>query len=87
MYCLKGNVTFVSQPGETISVYGIDGKSKFSSVGLKYPLNDVSLKFGEKESTSNESISKVVNLKVKQGKGLIVRELNVIKKNDFLFNN
>ncbi|OGU52935.1 MAG: thiamine diphosphokinase, partial [Ignavibacteria bacterium GWC2_36_12] len=49
----KGDVVLKTFPGEIISLYGFDRKTKITSTGLKYPLKKSTLPFGEKESTSN----------------------------------
>jgi len=80
----KGNVKLKSFKGETISLYGFDKKTKIQSRGLKYPLKDVALPFGEKESTSNVATRRDVELKIRNGVIFIIRDLNVmIKQNLF----
>jgi thiamine pyrophosphokinase len=76
------NIKIESYPGETISIYGIDPKTKISSRGLKYPLKKVSLAFGKKESTSNVSTSKVVELKISSGIIFVIRDINEMIKHD-----
>jgi thiamine pyrophosphokinase len=78
----KGNVKLTAFKGETISLYGFDKKTKIQSNGLKYPLKDVALPFGERESTSNVATKSVVELKIKNGVIFIIRDLNVMIKND-----
>ncbi len=53
----SGKIKLKTVKGETISLYGFNKETKIKSKGLKYPLNNVSLPFGEKESTSNQAIS------------------------------
>ena len=65
-----------SFPGETISIYGIDSITKITSKGLKYPLKNVVLQFGEKESTSNVSTSEEVELKISNGIIFVIRDIN-----------
>ncbi len=86
MYSVKGKVDFDSHPSELISLYGIDASTTFTSKGLKYSLTNTSLKFGVRESTSNVSKGSKVTLDVRKGRGLIVRELKMIKKHGLLFN-
>ena len=85
MKVIRGKVSFDTVPGEIISLYGIDSKTKFTSTGLKYPLKNVSLPFGKKESTSNVALSNKVEIKINYGQALIVRDFGVIKSNDFIF--
>lgn len=77
---VKGNVKLKSSVGETISLYGVDKKTKFTSSGLKYQLKNISLPFGEKESTSNVSTKTIVELKIKNGTGFVIRDLNIMIK-------
>jgi len=82
-----GNVQLKTQKSEIISLYGFDKKTKITSKGLKYPLKNISLPFGEKESTSNVSTSNSIQLKIKNGIIFIIRDFNFIKKYDlFQFN-
>ncbi len=68
--------------GETISLYGFDRKTKITSQGLKYPLKDVSLPFGERESTSNIATSNSLRLSITNGVIFIIRDFNTMKKHD-----
>ncbi|RPI70937.1 MAG: thiamine diphosphokinase, partial [Ignavibacteriales bacterium] len=66
---------------EIISIYGLDKKTRITSKGLKYPLNNVILPFGEKESTSNVAIDSIVSLKISGGIVFVVRKFNTAKSN------
>jgi len=68
--------------GETISLYGIDRKTKITSQGLKYPLKNISLPFGEKESTSNIATSNLLRLTISNGVIFVIRDFNTMKKHD-----
>jgi thiamine pyrophosphokinase len=82
-----GDVRLKTQKGEIISLYGFDKKTKITSKGLKYPLKNISLLFGEKESTSNVSTSNSIQLKIRNGIIFIIRDFNSIKQYDlFQFN-
>ena len=78
----SGDVELKTVPGETISVYGIDSKTKITSSGLKYPLKNISLPFGKKESTSNVAEKEIVQLKIKGGIIFVIRDFNTLKKNN-----
>ncbi|RPH72503.1 thiamine diphosphokinase [bacterium] len=78
----KGNVELTTFPGEIISLYGFDTDTKITSEGLKYPLNNSALPFGKRESTSNVALSNKVKLKIKNGIIFIIRDFNVMKKNN-----
>ena len=76
----RGEISFSSIPGETISVYGFDEKTKITSSGLKYPLRNIALPFGRKESTSNVAKGNNVNLKIKNGIVFVIRDFETMKK-------
>jgi len=78
----KGNVKLKTHPGETISLYGFDKKTKITSSGLKYSLKQTALPFGEKESTSNVAIGKEVALIIKNGIVFVIRDVNLMMKYD-----
>ncbi|MFZ1290614.1 MAG: thiamine diphosphokinase [Melioribacteraceae bacterium] len=80
----SGNVNLKTKKGETISLYGIDNATKISSNGLKYKLNNISLPFGERESTSNLAVSENVNLKINGGIILIIRDFKTLVKHDLI---
>lgn len=80
----SGKTFLKTDHGEIISIYGFDGKTKFISSGLKYPLNNISLKFGEREGTSNEALGSEVMLQIKGGKALIIRDLKLSVKHGLL---
>ncbi|MCH9029791.1 MAG: hypothetical protein IH819_09315 [Bacteroidetes bacterium] len=67
---------------DDISLYGFDKKTKITSKGLKYSLKNISLPFGEKDSTSNISTSNSIQLKIRNGIIFIIRDFNFIKKYD-----
>ncbi len=77
-------VILKSKSGETISLYGFDAKTKITSAGLKYPLCNSVLPFGQRESTSNVSLSNEVKLVVKGGIVFIIRDFNFISKYDLI---
>ncbi len=79
-----GKVEIDVQKNETVSLYGLNSKTKIISGGLKYPLNNIALPFGEKESTSNIAVSDKLKLNIKGGKIFVVRDYKVMKKNGFI---
>lgn len=79
---LSGLTILDSVPGELISLYGFNRKTKITTKGLKYPLNKTSLPFGERESTSNVSALYSVSIKVEGGKIFLIRDFNFMKKHD-----
>lgn len=79
----KGKVKLDTTPGETISIYGIDTKTKITTSGLKYPLKNEPLPFGIRESTSNIAKEENVELEIKGGYAFVIREFSVLKSNGY----
>ena len=77
-----GDIELKTYPGETISIYGFDKKTKISSRGLKYELKNESLPFGEKESTSNVAMKNEIGLKISNGVVFVIRDVNFMIKHD-----
>ena len=71
-------------PKEIISIYGFDDKTKVTSKGLKYPLKNIALPFGKKESTSNVAMGDEIELKIKNGIMFLIRDFNILKRNDLI---
>ncbi len=84
LFPYKGSVELKTIPGETISIYGFDSKTKITSQGLKYKLNNIPLPFGEKESTSNVALSDKIKLEIKGGIIFLIRDFNLVRKNNLL---
>jgi len=78
----NGKLKLKTSPGEIISLYGFDRKTKITSKGLKYPLKNISLPFGEKESTSNIATSDSLQLTISKGIIFVIRDFNKMKKYD-----
>jgi thiamine pyrophosphokinase len=76
----SGIVKLRTFTGEIISLYGFDEKTRIKSSGLKYPLNNISLPFGKKESTSNEALTDEIHLEVKGGIIFIIRDFNAMRR-------
>jgi thiamine pyrophosphokinase len=81
LIALTGMNKLKTSPGETISIYGIDDKTRISSTGLKYPLRNTALPFGQKESTSNIALADEIKLKVTNGIVFIIRDFHTMKNN------
>jgi len=77
-----GKLKLKTHPGETFSVYGLDIKTKITSKGLKYKLNNIALPFGVKESTSNIATGKEVDLNITGGVAFIIRDFKLMMKYD-----
>lgn len=75
-------VKIKSKINETISLYAFNKQTLITSKGLQYPLQKSNLAFGEKESTSNVSISEMIELKIIGGIVFIIRDFNFMKKYD-----
>lgn len=80
----SGNIELNTFPGETISLYGFNLKTKITSEGLKYPLNKTQLPFGVRESTSNVAVKNRVKLKITGGKIFVIRDYNILQKHDLI---
>ena len=78
----SGDATLRTCSGETISLYGIDSKTRILSEGLHYPLKNIALPFGIKESTSNLAISNTVKLRISGGVIFVIRDLKTVIKHD-----
>lgn len=76
----EGTVKLSTKKNEIISIYGFDEKTKITSSGLKYPLKNISLPLGKRESTSNKAKGEEVILKIKGGKIFVIREFKIMKK-------
>jgi len=79
-----GSVKLKTEKEETISLYGIDNKTKITSKGLKYRLINSALPFGVKESTSNVAVSDTVDLEIRGGIIFVIRDFEKLVKNDLL---
>ncbi len=75
-------ISFETKRGEYISLYAFDKKTKITSQGLKYPLNETLLPFGVRESTSNVAVKEEVKLNIKNGKIFVIRDFETMRKND-----
>lgn len=78
----SGSIILNTIPNEIISLYGIDSKTRIKSTGLKYPLNNIALPFGQKESTSNIAINNKVHLQVMDGIIFVIRDFDLLRKHD-----
>ncbi|PKL83188.1 MAG: thiamine diphosphokinase [Ignavibacteriae bacterium HGW-Ignavibacteriae-3] len=78
----SGKVHLNTLSGETISLYGKDSRTRVKSTGLKYPLKNISLPFGKRESTSNVALGKSVELKISGGIIFVIRDFGIMKNND-----
>lgn len=79
---LSGNEKLKTLPGETISLYGFSRRTRITSSGLKFPLNNQYLLFGENESTSNLALGENIALKITGGVIFVIRDFDVVSKND-----
>jgi len=84
---LEKNNTIKTFPKEIISLYGFDNKTKVTSQGLKYPLKNQSIKFGEKESTSNVAIGDKATINIRNGKLFLIRDYKMLVKLGYFFSN
>lgn len=85
LYPISNKIEINTKIGETISLYGFDKKNKITTEGLLYPITNENLSFGGKESTSNQSISNKITIKIRTGIIFLIRDLKTVIKNDFIF--
>lgn len=81
----NGSLELLTIPKETVSLYAFNSNTIISSTGLKYPLKNSRIPFGEKESTSNEAVAYKVKLNIRGGIVFVIRNFNLMKKNDLIF--
>ena len=77
-----GNVNLKTCSGETISLYGFDSKTRILSEGLYYPLKNIALPFGVRESTSNLATGNKIKLQISGGVIFVIRDLTTVIKHD-----
>ncbi|QQS38182.1 MAG: thiamine diphosphokinase [Ignavibacteriales bacterium] len=77
---VTGSATFITKSKEIISLYGIDPKTKITTKGLKYSLNNENLPFGIRDGTSNLALGNEITLNVKKGIIFMIRDFNVMKR-------
>ena len=77
-----GNANLKTCSGETISLYGFNSKTRIISEGLCYPLKNISLPFGIKESTSNLAVGNAVKLRITYGVIFVIRDFKTAIKHD-----
>ncbi|RJP67339.1 MAG: thiamine diphosphokinase [Ignavibacteriales bacterium] len=80
----SGEINLTTKPGEVISLFAFDSRTKIFSKGLRYELRNTSLPFGSKEGESNNSKGKSVSLKIKNGKIFLIRLFDIAKNNGFI---
>lgn len=68
---LEEAATLPSYPGEQISIFAISGGVKVTSIGLKYPLNDLQLNSWW-QATLNEALGEEFSLSFEKGAKLLV---------------
>jgi thiamine pyrophosphokinase len=76
----NGKIKLSTHPGETISIYGFNKKTKITSKGLKYPLSKTALLFGERESTSNIATGNEVDMNITGGLVFVIRDVKLKMK-------
>ncbi len=85
LFPYSADIKLKTIPDEIISLYAFDSNTFITSKGLRYPLKNVNLKFGETESTSNVALGSKVNLKISGGIIFVIRELKTVMQNGLLF--
>ncbi len=80
MFFLSDVFEFTAEIGESVSVFGFDDKTLFTSEGLKYKLENIPLQYGVRESSSNEASAEKVKINTNGGRGALVRSIEVLRK-------
>ncbi len=78
MMIVEGKTVINGIKGETVSLFGIDGETKFTTAGLKYPLDHESLQFGVRDGTSNVATEGEFSVLVEGGAGILFREIEKV---------
>ena len=78
----EGYIELKTNPGETISIYGISHRTLITSSGLKYELKKAALPFGVKESTSNIALKNPVKMNISNGVVFVIRDVKTMIEND-----
>jgi len=78
MQIITGHTQVKGIPGETVSLFGLDDKTRFTTIGLAYPLNNESLPFGVRDGTSNSALTGEFEVIVKGGTGIMMREIEKV---------
>lgn len=79
---IKGDKTFKSYKNELISILCFDPKVRIITENLKYPIDNESLMFGQRESTSNVSTKDYFRIIVKNGFAVLIRSTKNFLKYD-----
>lgn len=79
---ISGANEFNSFKDELVSILCFDPKAIISTKNLKYPLKNETLFFGERESTSNVSVSDKFEITVKDGFAILIRSTKNFLKYD-----
>ncbi len=72
-----------TEKGEIVSIFMFGENPLITSKGLKYKLNNSSIKFGERESLSNVATGKKVSLRIYGGTAFVIRDFETLRKNGF----
>lgn len=84
MQVLSGKNSLTAVKGETVSIYGFNKKTKISSNGLKYPIKNIALPFGERESTSNVAVMNKIEINISGGLVFCVRDYKLLKSHGLI---
>ncbi len=74
-YFVRGKFELACSIGAVVSLIPMPKASGVKTKGLKYPLDNESLKIGKREGALNEAISETVSVKVKKGALLVCVEI------------
>jgi len=78
LYVLSGEVIVKAKIGETISLFAFNEKTTITTTGLKYPLKNETLIFGQRESISNVAEKSEILLNISGGYIFLTREIKYL---------
>lgn len=73
IYFIEDKLEFIGKKGKTLSIIPVYSDLRgITSTGLKYPLNNETLYFGEGRGNSNVVIDDLCTISVRSGKGVVI---------------
>jgi thiamine pyrophosphokinase len=73
VYVSNDDILLSGYPGQTISILPLTGEVRVNASGLKYPLNDLLLKWGSSRGVSNVMLENDASISITGGYALIIK--------------
>ena len=83
---LNKSTIFNYKVNRLISFLGFPEANGITTTGLKYPLKNIALPFGQKESTSNVALGDKIKLQIRNGKIFVIRDFELLVKHGLFLN-